>query len=212
MKNSHRSTCSPASKMKRIKTYYCRFCGVSFESDHLMGQAYCSRSCEGKAYRNRHGLRKLKDGRFCKQCGVKFYPVQGENNKQHCSDECSKKSARESRTVFWKKQANPHHKMKEYHRKSRERLGPDSNLKRFYRNNPDAPHECESCGEHRVLDIAHKPGFERNGSWRSVGNTLWPKKTWVLCPTCHALLDRMNYAPQELGLTVGGGAICQKIN
>jgi len=23
---------------------------------------------------------------------------------------------------------------------------------------------------------------------------------WVLCPTCHALLDRMHYPPEELGL------------
>ena len=24
--------------------------------------------------------------------------------------------------------------------------------------------------------------------------------TWVLCPTCHRLLDRMNYTLEELGL------------
>jgi hypothetical protein len=29
----------------------------------------------------------------------------------------------------------------------------------------------------------------------------WPEKVWVLCPTCHRLLDRMNYSPSELGLS-----------
>ena len=43
---------------------------------------------------------------------------------------------------------------------------------------------------------------ERNGQWRNINNTQWPEQVWVLCPTCHALVDRMRYSPEELGLTI----------
>jgi hypothetical protein len=184
-----------------MKEYYCQFCGKQFLSDHLISQAYCSRSCEGKRYRVSHGLHKLKDGRFCKQCGKHFFPIgTGGNNKQHCSVECSVKSAKESRTKFWKKQKDPNALKKSYYDKNREKVGPDGNLKRFYKRHPNAPRSCQSCGENRVLDIAHKPGHKRNGAWRSKENTSL-EKVWILCPTCHALLDRMNYSPSELGLS-----------
>ena len=51
-----------------------------------------------------------------------------------------------------------------------------------------------------ALDVAHKPGHERVGAWRSAANCVWPTMVWVLCPTCHALLDRMHYPPEDLGL------------
>jgi hypothetical protein len=120
----------------------------------------------------------------------------GGANKQHCSDECSVKSARESRSKFYKR--NPH-KIKEYNRSWHKKVGTDSNELRFYLRYPEAPRACQSCGENRVLDIAHKPGHERNGAWRSKKNTTI-EKVWILCPTCHALLDRKGYTPKQLGL------------
>jgi hypothetical protein len=87
-----------------------------------------------------------------------------------------------------------------YRARTKAKQLPDSNLIRFRRTNLDAPMACESCGETRVLDLAHKPEHRRNGEWRSVKNCSWPERVWVLCPTCHALLDRMNYSPEELGL------------
>ena len=184
-----------------MATKYCVICGNEFEAKTAWHR-YCSRACEAKNYRNSHGLWLLKDGRFCRQCGKKFFPEgRGGNNKQHCSDECSKKSARESRSKFWSKFGDKKkQKMNEYHKKSREKVGPDGNLKRFYKRYPEAPKACQSCGETRVLDIAHKNGHERNGAWRSVDNTTL-EKVWILCPTCHALLDRMNYDPSDLGLS-----------
>ena len=69
--------------------------------------------------------------------------------------------------------------------------------------NPDAPKFCQSCAETRVLEIAHKPGHERFGERRNNGNQKWPEKVWVLCPTCHRLLDRMHYDPvEDLNLTL----------
>jgi len=86
--------------------------------------------------------------------------------------------------------------------RSKEKQLPDSNLIRFKRWNPNAPDACESCGEDRVIEVAHKPGFERNGAWRKAANSKWPEMVWVLCPTCHSLLDRMHYPPGDLGLIV----------
>jgi hypothetical protein len=136
--------------------------------------------------------------RSCRIC-EKPFPVirqRADANRQHCSHECAVESARASRRKFYKEKP---HKAVEYHRRSRERLGPDGNLRRFYARYPDAPRSCQSCGESRVLDVAHKPGHERNGAWRSKSNTMI-EKVWILCPTCHALLDRMGYSPAELGL------------
>jgi hypothetical protein len=136
--------------------------------------------------------------RNCRVCEKPFQVSRQriDANRQHCSHECAVTSARAARRKFY--QEKPH-KVVEYHRRSRERRGPDGNLPRFYARYPDAPRACQSCGEKRVLDIAHKPGHERNGAWRSVSNTTI-EKVWILCPTCHALLDRMGYAPNELGL------------
>lgn len=138
--------------------------------------------------------------RKCRQCETEFAIVKqrADSNRQHCSPECSVKSARASRRRFYQRKPEMY---REYHRRSRERVGPDGNLKRFYARHPNAPRECESCGESRVLDVAHKPGHERNGAWRSAKNTT-AEKVWILCPTCHALIDRMGYDPLELGLGV----------
>jgi hypothetical protein len=87
------------------------------------------------------------------------------------------------------------------HRKKRKSKGvADNNIERFYRWNPNAPKACEACGECRVVEIAHKPGYERNGAWRSKKNSKWPDMVWVLCPTCHKLIDLLNYTPEKLGL------------
>lgn len=180
--------------MERNK--FCRVCGVIFEAKSACHK-YCSRQCETRSHREREGFL-LAKGRHCRQCGTLFFPsFKTGANQQHCSKPCSIKSARESRSRFYAKNPNI---IAMYRAKSRERRGPDGNQKRFFARYPNAPRQCEACGEKRVLDIAHKPGKERQGAWRSKANTQWPSMVWVLCPTCHALLDRMGYAPCELGL------------
>lgn len=183
-----------------MPTKFCVMCGSEFEA-RTAWHRYCSRKCETLKYRISRG-RKLEEGRYCRQCGTLFFPpMEGGQNKQHCSSECAKKSARESRSKFWEKLGDKKPvKMKEYYDKSRKKLGTDGNLKRFYARFPDAPKVCQACGEGRVLDIAHKPGHERNGSWRSKHNTHLDK-VWILCPTCHALIDRKGYDPALLGLS-----------
>ncbi len=177
---------------------HCVICGAVFTAQTAWHR-YCSRTCKSRRYRE---SKKPPTKRHCRQCGEGFVLGAGQGNKQHCSEECSTKSARESRSKFWER--NGTKKRKEYYARSREKLGADGSLKRFYARYPDSPKACQACGESRVLDIAHKPGHERNGAWRSAKNTT-PEKVWILCPTCHALLDRKGYCPSELGLE-GGNA------
>jgi len=72
-------------------------------------------------------------------------------------------------------------------------------LERLWRKYPDLPRRCEACGEARVLDVAHRPGHERNGAWRTM-EVMEPHMIWVLCPTCHALLDRLGFTAEQLGI------------
>lgn len=172
----------------------CIQCGVEMFGSHSH-RKYCSGKCKA-AYR-RANMLEFDGSHVCRVCENSFPVGPGENNKWLCSDECRKASNAKSVREF--------HLRKPlqdaiYRAKTRERVGPDGNQKRFYRNNPDAPRSCESCGESRVLEVAHKPDSWRLGERRSSANCKWPEKVWVLCPTCHRLLDRMNFSVEELGL------------
>lgn len=173
----------------------CRECNADLSSQHL-SKRYCNQRCK-TAYLKKHG-RKASDDGICRECGKSFPRGPGQSAKAVCSDECRRSRLAKSVRTFHERR--PAMEVI-YRRRTREKCGPDSNLKRFYRWYPDAPRACQSCGERRVLEVAHKPGHERCGARRSRQTNAWPEKVWVLCPTCHKLLDRMNYSPGELGLS-----------
>ncbi len=174
----------------------CIECASRMEGSNIR-KMYCSIRCKAR-YRKRNGGR-LSDGHICRICEKLFPLRKGQANKWLCSDKCRRamnaKSVREFHLRRPKMEAL-------YRAKTKAKLPPDSSNKRFYALNPDAPRACESCGESRVTEISHKPGHERLGQRRSSANLKWPTMTWVLCPTCHRLLDRMNYSPSELGLSL----------
>lgn len=176
------------------KEKYCRICGGGFEPQTAW-QLYCCRRCSTKSQRNAKGY-KTDKVRYCRQCGKSFQASHKQANRQHCSSECAVKSARESRCNFYRR--NPS-KYNEYQNRWHSKVGTDNNLLRFYLRYPDAPKVCQACGDSRVLDIAHKPNHKRNGAWRSKENTTI-EKVWILCPTCHALLDRKGCTPEQLGI------------
>jgi len=157
---------------------------------------FCTREC-GAAYRWKIAPKKSDEGHVCRACGKTFPIGPGQNQKWTCSDACRRARVAQITREFHLR--NPEREAL-YRQRHKAKQLPDSNLHRFRRWNPNAPTACESCGETRVLDMAHKPGQERNGQWRSQANCRWPEMVWVLCPTCHALLDRMHYPPAELGL------------
>lgn len=174
----------------------CVECGSEMAGSHDH-RKFCSGKCKAR-YRKKNPV--VFDGSHsCRMCGVSFPVLPGQNNKWLCSDECRKSSVAKCVRTFHERKPD---RSSLYRQRTKEKQLPDSNLIRFRRHNPNAPMACESCGESRVLDVAHKPGSERNGQWRNSQNCKWPSMVWVLCPTCHALLDRMRYTPAELGLTL----------
>ena len=162
---------------------------------------YCSAHCK-QQHRKALGFRQGKahipvTEHMCRICG-KIFPIGPEQgNKWLCSDVCRRASIAQSVGNFHRKYPT---RAALYNARTKNKRLPSDNLARFYKHNAAAPHNCEACGEDRVLEVAHKPGHERNGSSRSRTNCKWPDKVWVLCPTCHKLLDRMHYDPSELGL------------
>lgn len=115
----------------------------------------------------------------------------------YCSKKCRERNRR-SYARQWNKN-NPE-KRDDYYRKAAAKFGVDKPLRRLWRAFPEMPHYCEGCGDDRVLDIAHKPHAKRNGARRTRKNTN-PDTVWVLCPTCHTLLDRKGWSPAEIGIT-----------
>lgn len=173
----------------------CVVCGMAMVGAHVH-KKYCSRRCKSKYYRE-NPCPPSSNGHVCRICGTHFQISETQYNKWLCSPECIRASNAKSVRTFHERRPQS---MAIYRARTKEKMPPDSNVRRFYRTNPDAPRACESCGEKRVLEIAHKPGHERFGERRTAANMKWPEKVWVLCPTCHRLLDRMNYSPSELGL------------
>ena len=162
----------------------CVVCSVEMTGSHSH-RKYCSRLCKSRYMRVNGG--KASDGHNCRWCGKHFPIGPGQNNKWLCSDGCRKKSNAKSVREFHKRRPQQE---AIYRARTKEKRYPESDsLERFYIWFPDAPRACESCGESRVLDVAHKPCSKRNGARRNKGNTRWPQDVWILCPTCHALHD-----------------------
>jgi len=173
----------------------CVECGRELPGSHIH-RKYCSRSCKWK-WNKKHGPKKPVASHRCRICGRAIRIGAGQGNKWICSPTCRKASQAKSVRTFHDRRPQ---QQAIYRARTRLKVGPDGNLKRFYKSNPTAPRACEVCGESRVLDVAHKPDMRRFGEWRNSKNCKWPAMVWVLCPTCHALIDRMHYAPGELGL------------
>ena len=178
--------------------FHCEGCGVDIVK-LSRNRRYCSDTCKRRHHRM---VNKGREGPVlshdCRMCGKTFPIGPGQGNKWLCSDECRRASNAKSAREFYKRQPEAE---AIYRARTKAKRLPDGNLVRFRRWNHNAPTACESCGEDRVLDMAHKPGHNRFGAHRSRDNCQWPEHVWVLCPTCHALLDRMNYPPDELGLS-----------
>lgn len=173
----------------------CVECGVEMPGSHIH-RMYCSTRCKGR-WRKKNAPPAGVQSHNCRVCGTTFPIGPGQYNKWLCSAECRRASNARSVRTFHERRPQQE---AIYRARTKAKRLPNNNLARFYRTNPHAPRACECCGEHRVLDVAHKPGAERRGAWRSSQNCKWPEMVWVLCPTCHMLLDRMHYPPEELGL------------
>lgn len=174
-----------------VATSPCALCSKEFKQ-RVRHHRFCSESCRSKFRRRGMGIQ-----RACRVCEAPFVIRDDHaSNRQHCSPACSRESARRSRIKFAKEKPE----RTRAHREKAKKTEAGTVLERLCRKYPWLPRACESCGERRVLDIAHRPEFKRNGAWRVYGNTR-PHHIWILCPTCHALLDRLGMEPEALGLS-----------
>jgi hypothetical protein len=173
----------------------CRECSAEFRAIRP-DKLYCSPRCVGRAGRRRRGEQTdiTAAGRDCPRCGKHFGITPPSTNQRYCSVACAREATRELRRI-WARRDPSRQRGYNAHRPYR-----DTKLNRMRRRYPDIPTACESCGEDRILEIAHKPEFARNGAWALVSNTL-RHMFWVLCPTCHKLLDRGICNQVELGLS-----------
>jgi hypothetical protein len=178
-------------KAKSLRSKTCKYCKKEFET-YYGNAIYCSRMCNTRA------LQKVKQPieniRKCKVCNKEFYVVGYQRNKQHCSEDCARVSACASRKNFHKR--NPKARLK-YDKTRVHTHGPDTLINRFFQKYPHIERKCRICGEDRVLDLHHiEP---RRGAWRRMSN-ITPETILVLCPTCHALIERNVRTLEELGL------------
>lgn len=173
-----------------LEPIQCQQCAITFPRNKRW-QRFCSESCRVKSH---HVGPKT---RLCKICRVPFVRNgRGYSNRWHCSEPCAAESARRSRAEFKKRRPD---RIAQYREKQRAKRLRDTALTRLWKKHPWMPRACEACGESRVLDMAHRPEHRRNGAWKTMANTT-PDRIWVLCPTCHALLDRLQYTPEQLGI------------
>ena len=174
---------------------FCTCCGVKFPAKRP-DKRYCSFKCQSRTGRlRRHEQTDItRGGRDCRICGKHFPIIPPDSNRRYCSDECAAVAAKEQRRAFHRK--NPEIQ-KVYN--SRRTFRDSGVVARVRRKHPELPSACQSCGETRVLELAHRPQHRRNGVWRKMENCK-PHMIWVLCPTCHKLLDRGISTQVELGL------------
>lgn len=170
------------------KVNACAVCSKEFIPNkfHKYQQRYCSKNCRKQVeYKKNRSKHKIKT-RKCRHCGTAFaVEAKEHNNKWLCSDKC--KRLRKKWHVAQFAARNPH------------QWCGDGTYKRLSKKYPNTPTACESCGEDRAVEVAHKPEHKRNGK-RESKSSINPNHIWILCPTCHTLLDRKGYSPKELGL------------
>lgn len=183
--------------MKRI----CKGCEIEFESE-VKSQRYCTFSCRNKAQKQRK-IKQKGDWRttpvICGVCEKEF--IRGENSspiRKYCSDECS--AVAQNRLSEQFKKDNPQW-LENYKAKKIKKYGKDTLINRLRKKYSDLPNVCEvpECNEGRVLDIAHKPEYARNGAYR-VMKYYERFMFWILCPTHHAIIDRGVLSPKEISL------------
>ena len=121
----------------------------------------------------------------------------------HCSDECARASASKSKMASERRIRNDEtpaagigrpRTLSDAERVFRKTLSVST---RFFVRYPWIDKACQACGERRVVELAHK--VPRLSAWRTAKNTT-PADVWVLCPTCHRVLDYGIETAEQLGL------------
>lgn len=194
---------------KRVRFGYtvpCEECGEPFRQVNGR-QRFCGSRCWSRRKRKAAAQRTThwtNIPRECLRCGTRFYRTLAAGpNQKYCSRKCATCASEERVQRF--KETNPS-AMQAYNVTRYAKHGKDTVLMRLRRRYPDLPTTCEAkgCSEARILEIAHKPQFKRNGAWRTMA-VYERHMFWLLCPTCHRLLDTGLASESELGLLATDG-------
>jgi hypothetical protein len=137
----------------------------------------------------------------CGMCGAEFFrTLKTGANKKYCSGDCAIAARKRDQLKF--KLDNPDAEAAYRARAEKHAsYSRDTVLTRLRKRYPDLPTSCEAggCGESRVLEVAHKPGFKRNGAWRTL-RIMERHMFWLLCPTHHRILDYGIETAEQMGL------------
>jgi len=179
----------------------CRNCETDYEA-HNKSSKYCTPACRTE-YHIRHRQKGPK-GAWMREpitcaCGAVFYrTVKHGPNQKYCSPDCSFKARGLDFQRFKERNQNA---QQDYNTTRTKKQGSDTLFNRVMRKYPELPRACQArgCGESRVLELAHRPEFKRNGAWRTIDKYA-PHMIWILCPTCHRVLDLGVETPEVLGL------------
>lgn len=181
----------------------CGHCGAAFTTG-IRNAQYCQELCRTRASRARRDETKagewLRTPRTCPLCRAEFMcTMETGPNKKYCSPKCSIE-ARARYHSWWTRTEFPK-AMKAYNAARARNHGPDTLTNRLRKRYPDLPTVCEvpTCTEARVLECAHKPEYRRNGGWRTM-DKYERHMFWMLCPTCHRVLDMGIETPEQMGL------------
>lgn len=190
--------------MPQYRHQYSRICPHCEKAFSTWNKAakYCSVRCRtdaATARRIREPTCWLNIPMECGICNTKFFRTLNTGpNKKYCSPECSIRARRSDHRRFMELAPGA---MEAYNRQRAKNHGSGTLITRLRKRYPDLPKVCEtpSCSESRVLEIAHKPEHKRNGAWRTMD---WYERHmfWMLCPTCHAVLDLGIETPEQMGL------------
>lgn len=178
----------------------CEHCGKMYIPFRKRSR-FCSNLCSAQWHYKRKNT--VQRERPCKEC-QSIFSYNGIGHLNFCSDKCARIAASRSKIISartaaqWRKD-HPNETAK--YRKVQKERNPESVkgglTQRFFAKYPHVKYQCQSCGEKRIVELAHK--IARNGAWRTLGNTT-EKDVWILCPTCHRLLDFGICTKEQLNL------------
>ncbi len=110
----------------------CVECGVEMKGAHIH-RKFCSPRCRGR-WAKKHPYQPRSVGHKCRICGKHISIGPGQHNKWICSQGCRRASIAAAARIFRKRRPE---RQEIYRGRTRKKLGPDGNLRRFYIWNPN---------------------------------------------------------------------------
>lgn len=160
----------------------CAICSKTFTPSRKSPNAVtCSKECNikrqqamGKERRDKQRNEKLRQGKICAACGIRFFP--NTHNQKFCSEKCRLEKKKEVQ----RKNAAAIPAEVKAERNKRCRWG-GSWLKAMERDN----NKCQLCGNEEKLNVHHLDGNGEKKNGKRVENDTSLDNLITLCEQCH---------------------------